>query len=70
MSAFTGKQVLVTGAASGIGRSTLLRLANDGYVVIGMDRDADGLQKITEEGLIFETQRGRAVYSFSKSDDI
>jgi len=28
------------------------------------------LQKITEEGLIFETQRGRAVYSFSKSDDI
>lgn len=28
------------------------------------------LQQITEEGLIFETQRGRAVYSFSKSDDI
>jgi NADP-dependent 3-hydroxy acid dehydrogenase YdfG len=43
------KTAIVTGAASGIGRSTLLRLANDGYVVIGMDRDADGLQKITEE---------------------
>jgi type III secretion system YscD/HrpQ family protein len=28
------------------------------------------LQQITEEGLIFETQRGRAVYSFSKNDDI
>lgn len=50
------KTAIVTGAASGIGRATLLRLVNDGYVVIGMDRDADGLQKITEETKCLSSQ--------------
>lgn len=35
--------VVVTGAASGIGLATSARLVADGYGVVGLDRDADGL---------------------------
>jgi NAD(P)-dependent dehydrogenase (short-subunit alcohol dehydrogenase family) len=40
---FTGKRCFLTGAASGIGRSTALRLARDGAELYLTDRDADGL---------------------------
>lgn len=35
--------VVVTGAASGIGRATAERLARDGLAVVGLDRDEEGL---------------------------
>lgn len=37
---------VVTGAASGIGRSTALRLARDGADVLAVDRDAERLAKL------------------------
>ncbi|MGE2712693.1 SDR family oxidoreductase [Mycolicibacterium litorale] len=41
---FSGKRCLLTGAASGIGRATALRLARDGAELFLTDRDADGLE--------------------------
>ncbi|MDT5008939.1 MAG: hypothetical protein QOH57_556 [Mycobacterium sp.] len=40
---FAGKRVFLTGAASGIGRATALKLAADGAELFLTDRDADGL---------------------------
>jgi NAD(P)-dependent dehydrogenase (short-subunit alcohol dehydrogenase family) len=40
---FAGKRVFLTGAASGIGRATALRLAAEGAELFLTDRDADGL---------------------------
>ena len=39
---FTGKRAVVTGAASGIGRATALRLAQEGAAVIAADIDEAG----------------------------
>lgn len=40
---FEDRVALVTGSASGIGRATAQRLADEGATVIAVDRDADGL---------------------------
>src|SRR5690606_32429733 len=49
MKAFQGRVILVTGAASGIGRATVESFIIKGGTVFGFDRDADGLSTI--EGL-------------------
>lgn len=41
--------VVVTGAASGIGRATAERLLRDGRAVVGVDRDAEGLESFTDD---------------------
>jgi NAD(P)-dependent dehydrogenase (short-subunit alcohol dehydrogenase family) len=41
--------VLVTGAASGIGYATARHLVNLGCKIIAIDRDADGLARLTEK---------------------
>lgn len=41
--------VIVTGAAGGIGRATTRRLADDGYHVVMVDRDAAPLEKLAVE---------------------
>src|SRR5215831_21107363 len=43
MDRFVGRRALVTGAASGIGKSTALRLADEGAAVACLDRDAGRL---------------------------
>jgi NAD(P)-dependent dehydrogenase (short-subunit alcohol dehydrogenase family) len=51
---------LVTGAASGIGRATSIRLAQDGYDLLLVDRDEDGLHgtaaSVEALGAIVRTQ--------------
>ena len=39
----TSRVVLITGAASGIGRAAVDLYAERGYAVVGVDVDADGL---------------------------
>jgi NAD(P)-dependent dehydrogenase (short-subunit alcohol dehydrogenase family) len=46
---FTSRRVLVTGAASGIGRATAVRFAGEGAAVACLDRDADGLASLARE---------------------
>ncbi|BBZ47198.1 short-chain dehydrogenase [Mycobacterium parmense] len=45
MTRLEGKRILVTGAASGIGQATALRLLDEGAAVVGADVAADGLAK-------------------------
>ena len=40
---------VVTGAARGIGAAIASRFAEDGYTVIGVDRDGDGLKEVMTE---------------------
>ena len=47
---FTGKVVVVTGAASGIGRACLHRFAAEGAVAIGVDIDSGKLEEAVRAG--------------------
>jgi NAD(P)-dependent dehydrogenase (short-subunit alcohol dehydrogenase family) len=44
-----GSVVIVTGAASGIGQATVLRLAAEGALVVGCDADSSGLATTARE---------------------
>lgn len=45
---FSGKVAVVTGAASGIGRATALRFAEEGATVLAGDLDADGGEALAD----------------------
>jgi meso-butanediol dehydrogenase / (S,S)-butanediol dehydrogenase / diacetyl reductase len=47
-SRFEGRRIIVTGAASGIGRATALRFADEGGAVACIDVDGDGLESTVE----------------------
>lgn len=46
---FTGQVVVITGAASGIGRACALRLAAEGADIVGLDLSAEGLAALVAE---------------------
>ncbi|MGI8315894.1 SDR family NAD(P)-dependent oxidoreductase [Halobacillus mangrovi] len=54
-----GKNVLITGAASGIGRATALRMAEEGAAVIVSDRNTDQGANVAAE---IKEQGGRAEF--------
>ena len=49
MRGLQGKNVLVTGGASGIGQDTAARLLEEGCAVCVLDRDADARARVTDE---------------------
>lgn len=64
--AIEGKNVLITGGSSGIGRATALKVAAAGAQVIIVARDADKLASVRQE---IESQGGRvSTYSSDISD--
>ena len=52
---FAGKTAVVTGAASGMGKATALKLASEGATVIACDIDSEGGAELaaTSNGKIF-----------------
>src|SRR5690242_17641900 len=49
MGLLTGHRAVVTGGASGIGRATCRRMAEEGARVAVLDVDGDGAQKVADE---------------------
>jgi len=45
----THKSAIVTGATSGLGRATALRLSRDGFQILAVGRDADALASVTAD---------------------
>ena len=45
----THKSAIVTGATSGLGRATALRLVRDGFQILAVGRDADALASVTAD---------------------
>lgn len=65
---FAGKTVIVTGAASGIGRATAERILREGGRVVGVDMAAEGLTALEESA-----EPGRVVAvtgDITKEDDV
>lgn len=49
MADFSGHKILITGAASGIGKATAHYLAERGASIVGLDFNAAGLKKVEED---------------------
>ena len=57
---FSGKTVLVTGAASGIGRAVAVRLASEGAAVVAFDKEEAGLRETLDKVAAAAAAGGRA----------
>ena len=59
MSGSSNQRGIVTGAASGIGKATALRMAAEGVSVLAVDLDAAGLKAVADAGCETMTARPR-----------
>ena len=68
---FAGKRCLLTGAASGIGRATALKLAADGAELFLTDRNADGLEEtVADVRALGGTVRAHRALDVSNYDEV
>ena len=65
MNRFENKVALVTGAASGIGRATAVRLASEGAKVMLADMNADGLE---ETAAMISSKTAQVVFDAAQRD--
>jgi NAD(P)-dependent dehydrogenase (short-subunit alcohol dehydrogenase family) len=70
MRRFDGKVVLVTGAASGIGRATVERLASEGARLFCVDVQADALQETVKRAVELGAEAEARVCDVSSEDDV
>ena len=68
-SRFAEKTVIVTGAASGIGRATVVRLASEGGNVIGVDTNEAGLKETVAKATAAAASGGKARYMLGSVAD-
>ncbi len=69
MDALNGRTAIVTGAASGIGRATAIRLAAEGAKVVVADRDGDGAAATVAQIAAAGGAAVTGVADVTKSDD-
>lgn len=70
-SGFEGKRCFLTGAASGIGRATALKLAAEGAELFLTDRDADGLEKtVADAQALGGVVRAHRAFDISDYDEV
>jgi len=70
MKEFSGKTVLVTGAASGIGRGMVLDFAKEGADLVLWDIDEEGLKSVAEEVRQIGTKANMYKLDLSKKNEI
>ncbi|WP_215764388.1 SDR family NAD(P)-dependent oxidoreductase [Gluconobacter sp. P1D12_c] len=68
LSRFTGRKVLVTGAASGIGHATALRFLDEGAHVILVDRDQEKLDEVMKS--LDPNKATASLTDISKPDEV
>src|SRR5262245_59038389 len=68
MRRFEGKAALITGAASGIGRATALRLAAEGAAIHGVDVDEAGLAETASRVLAAGGKMSASRHDLTKRD--
>lgn len=65
-----GKVAIVTGAASGIGRAAAILFAKEGAIVLGVDRNAEGLKATDDEARLTGPLAGTAVADTGREEDV